>query len=398
MNLRDGQNRHSAPGSAAGFTYQFGRALSWLAKGNNDILVCVESLDDVSVEAGDGSILLEQDKYSTQETGQPISDRSAALWKTLSLWSDFLIETNRQCQFLLVTNRPVSTDNLIRQLSDAETDEQIELIIRGLMKIANNPSKTIEAFCKKVCTFGDEVLRQVIKQTKLSSSDSAATEWEPLCTDIITCLRLPTALIDQGGSITDELLGWLVQTCMHAWKEGKTAAITSQAFINALDRVKERRRRQRTAARPPKEVPIMPDDLAGIGNEMFVEQLKLIDSTDETIDNAINDFIRYGKEIIRLTETGEYTPKDWNEFETELEARWKRIFDRIQRLHGQEEEKLRGDRAYYETITDYLARLKGEATEYSYFTVGAYHRLSDELEVGWHPRFIDLLKVKGGHQ
>jgi hypothetical protein len=398
MSRRDIQDRHSAPGSAAGYTYQFGRALSWLAIGSGNFMVCIESLDDVSVEMVDGSILLEQDKYSTQETGNPISDHSVALWKTLSLWADFLIETDKQYKFLLVTNRPVTANSIIRRISDAETEEQISSIVQELMKIAHSPSDTIEVFCKKVCTCEYEVLRQLIKQTRLSSSDSAGTEWETICIDIITCLRLPTPLVDQSRSIINELLGWVIQNCMHAWQSRKPAAITSQAFFNALDRVRERRRRQRVTARSPKEVPITPDDLAGIGNEMFVEQLKLIDSPGETIDDAINDFIRYGKEVIRLTESGEYTPRDWEEFETELEARWKRIFERIQRLHDHEEERRRGERAYHETTTDYYARLKGESTEYSYFTSGAYHRLADELEVGWHPRFSELIDGKGSHQ
>lgn len=398
MSRRDIQDKHTAPGSAAGFTYQFGRALLWLAKGNGEFMVCIENLDDVSVEMTDGSTLLEQDKYSIQETGYPISDRSVALWKTLSLWSDVLMEAKKQYKFLLVTNRPVPANSIIRRISDAETEDQISLIAQELREIADSPSVTIGLFCKKVCRCGNEVLRQLIKQTRLSSADSAGTEWETICTDITTCLRLPTPLVDQSEGIIDELLGWVMQNCMNAWKSRKPAAITSQAFFNALDRVKENRRRLRVTARSPKEVPITPDDLAGIGNEMFVEQLKLIDSPGETIGDAINDFIRYGKEVIRLTETGEYTPKDWEEFETELEDRWRRIFERIQRLHEQEGEKRRGERAYYETTTDYLARLKGESTEYGYFTSGAYHRLADELEVGWHPRFNELIDGKGSHQ
>ncbi len=113
---------------------------------------------------------------------------------------------------------------------------------------------------------------------------------------------------------------------------------------------------------------------------------------DSEVEDSICDFIRYGKEVIRLTETGEYTPEDWRDFEVELEKRWGQIFRRVQRLYSNEEEKVRGERTYRDTTTDYLARLKGQPTDYIYFTTGAYHRLADELDVGWHPRFSDLLR------
>jgi hypothetical protein len=183
----------------------------------------------------------------------------------------------------------------------------------------------------------------------------------------------------------------MTDVSMQAWRAGKEATITSQAFSNALDRAKERRRRQHKRERPPAQIPITPADLVGIVQDLFVEQLKLVDTGYETIQEAIHDFIRYGKEVIRLTQTGEFTPQDWKDFEQELQIRWKRIFERIQRLNADEDEEKRGARTYYETTSEFMARLKGEPTDHAYFTSGAYHRLADELDVGWHPRFIELL-------
>lgn len=391
---RGNQNSHAVPGSAAGFAYQFGRALYWLATEKGNFEVGIETLDDVSLERQTGPTLLEQDKYSIQNTGQPVSNRSVALWKTLSHWSDLLRQSSKQYHFLLVTNRPVPADTLVRKLSDAITDGQAMAVMQEIAKIAKKPSEVIESFCRNISKCEPNILQRLICSITLASSDSAQTEWEALQKETIDGLRLPSALLSQETDILNELIGWLVNTCMNAWNSGKTSTITSQSFINVLDRVKERRRRQYTRERPPSQVPITPDDLAGIVKDLFVEQLKLLDAKDSEIVDAVNDFIRYGKEIIRLTETGEYTPKDWEELEEELQTRWKRIFDRVQRLHNDEEEKLRGVRTYYETTTNFLARLMGEPTDHAYFTTGAYHRLADELDVGWHPRFLELLTGK----
>ena len=40
---------------------------------------------------------------------------------------------------------------------------------------------------------------------------------------------------------------------------------------------------------------------------------------------------------------------------------------------------------------DYNAILAGEPITQSYLVKGSYHRLSDEIKIGWHPRYQELL-------
>ncbi len=392
MSSCEHQGNHGVPGTAAGFAYQFGRALWWLATETGDFSVGVECIDDLSFQKQGGVTLLEQDKHSIQESGQPVSDRSVALWKTLSIWSGLLADSPKNYHFLLVTNKPVPPDALVRRLSDATTDGEVSAVAQKLLEIAGQPSDTIEPYCSSIRRCEPTVLQRLIRWTKLASSDSAKTEWEGIRKETIEGLCLPSSLLSQDTVILDALLGWLVDTCMNAWKSRRSATITSQSFFNAVDRVKERMRRQYARERPPSQVPVAPGDLHGIAGNLFVQQLRLVEIADSEIEESICDFIRYGKEVVRLTETGEYTPEDWRDFEVELEKRWGQIFRRAERLYSHEEEKARGERTYRETTTDYLARLKGQPTDYIYFTTGAYHRLADELDVGWHPRFLDLLR------
>ena len=390
MSRDSNQVRHAAPGSTAGFIYQFGRALWWLATQQGYFEVGIETLDDVVLVDADGTSVSEQDKYSIQDEGQPVSDRSVALWKTLGIWADLLTKHGESFRFVLVTNRPVPESSLIAGISRADSDEDVDRVLEQLLKVANDPSDTLEPHCKKVQSFEPELLRKVLRLTSLSSSQ----EWDSIREESLSSLRLPSSLLGHSSAILNELLGWITDISMQAWRSGKQATITSQAFSNALDRAKEQRRRQNKRERPPAQIPITPTDLAGIVQDLFVEQLKLVDVGDETVQEAIHDFIRYGKEVIRLTQTGEFTPRDWKDFEQELQIRWKRIFERIQRLYADKDEKERGIRTYYDTTSEFMARLKGEATDHAYFTSGAYHRLADELDVGWHPRFIKLLTGK----
>src|SRR3990172_3569811 len=98
---------HSAPGANAGFSYQFERALYWLAQGPAGSVVGVETDDDVAVRGAAASQLLEQDKHSIREDAEPFGDRSKDLWNTLAIWIEALDtkEVADTTRFLMVTNK-----------------------------------------------------------------------------------------------------------------------------------------------------------------------------------------------------------------------------------------------------------------------------------------------------
>ena len=80
-------SQHSASASNAGFTYQFERALYWLAQSPAGSLIGIETDDDVTVCSND-SKLLEQDKHSVRADSHPFADRSKDLWNTLATLRD----------------------------------------------------------------------------------------------------------------------------------------------------------------------------------------------------------------------------------------------------------------------------------------------------------------------
>lgn len=77
-------DRHTAAGPAAGFAYQFERALNWLSQQNAGASIGIETADDIEVRDSDATSVLEQDKFSVVENTQPFSDRSrgcGTLWR-----------------------------------------------------------------------------------------------------------------------------------------------------------------------------------------------------------------------------------------------------------------------------------------------------------------------------
>src|SRR3954462_10439475 len=106
---------HIAVGQALGFVYQFTRAAYRLFEATSNVVsVGVEHVEDVSENRSDGTSVREQDK-STIGDRKPLTDRSSALWKTLAIWTQSVLEDAtrlRTTEFHLVTNGEVSISSL----------------------------------------------------------------------------------------------------------------------------------------------------------------------------------------------------------------------------------------------------------------------------------------------
>ena len=126
-------SHHSAPGTSAAFSYQFERALYWLAQSPSGSVVGVETDDDVTVRGADASQLLEQDKHSIREDAEPFGDRSKDLWNTLAIWIEALDtkEVADTTRFLMVTNK-VLPECIAQQIGRAESEEEITACVAAL--------------------------------------------------------------------------------------------------------------------------------------------------------------------------------------------------------------------------------------------------------------------------
>ncbi|TWJ19706.1 hypothetical protein JN12_01507 [Geobacter argillaceus] len=387
-------NQHSAPGSNAGFSYQFERALFWLAQSPAGFVVGVETDDDVAVRGTDGSQLLEQDKHSIRDNVKPFGDRSKDLWNTLAIWIEALntgevaAETVR---FLMVTNK-VLPDCIARKISLAETEEQVTACIALLELEAKTPPNHIAAYIQRVLNPDSRAnLKKLIERCELADAidDSAG---KLLRQKTISQLQLPDWCSADSDSITDELLGWLHRTALNSWQQNIPAWIKRDSFVNQLHAVIDRRKRQIKRERAENLIPVTDDNIGQQKGSPFVKQIYLVTDDDSVVDNAIREFIRCNIEKMRLSAEGNITDDDWIAFETTLKSRWDKIRSRIIRMsHGNPEEDV-GFEIFTDTTEDHREKLAGSDTDQVYLTSGTYHRLANMIQVGWHPRFEELMR------
>lgn len=385
--------KHSAPGANAGFSYQFERALYWLAQSPAGSVVGVETDDDVAVRGTDASQVLEQDKHSISEDAEPFGDRSKDLWNTLAIWIEALDtkEVADTTRFLMVTNK-VLPECIAQQIGRAESEEKITACVAALEVAAKTPPQRIASLIDRVLRADLRTsLRRLISQCKLADA-SQATVGRELRKETLAQLQLPEWCLAGADSIADELLGWLHKTALATWQQKKPVWIQRDHFVNQLHAIIGRRKREMTRERAEHLIPVTDDKIGQEKGSPFVKQLHLVTDDEEIVDNAIREFIRCNIEKGRLSAEGNVTDDDWKAFETTLFSRWEKIRSRVIRMKQTAPEEDIGFEIFTDTTEEHREKLAGSDTEQVYLTSGTYHRLAGMIRVGWHPRFEELMR------
>jgi hypothetical protein len=384
---------HSAAGANAGFSYQFERALYWLAKSAAGSSVGIETDDDVAVRGADAARIQEQDKHAIS-AAKPFGDRSEGLWKTLAIWIEALdsgeVSAGRTT-FLMVTNRVVP-ECIARKISRAESKADAEACVVALEAAARRGPSNISKYATRVLApESRKNLVQLIPACELIDGTQAASG-SALRASTVAELQIPDWFIGDADSIANELLGWLHATALTVWQQGRPAWVRHEYFVNEFHSILNRRKRQSKRERAEHLIPVT-DEIVGLEKgRPFVKQLHLVTDDDDLVDIAIREFIRCNIEKNRLSIEGNITDDDWLAFEAALLSRWKHIRSRVMRMKKAEPEEDVGFEILTETTDEHRESLAGSETEQVYLTSGTYHRLADMVKVGWHPRFDELMR------
>lgn len=377
--------KHSAPATAAGFLFQFRRAVEILAEAPNGWIVGIETLDDIASETPHGELVLEQDKFTTGST--PLGDSSKNLLGTLSTWLAALLAGDispENTRFLLVTNA-VCLGGLVRQIADATTDEAARRCLEAVKEMDKTSEPKRRLLALLADQRGQDMFLRLCQAVKLI--DGKATSGDAPA----ECLQIPSAFESQRTSIFQHLCGWISDVAFQTWTEKKPCRIAKQDFINQLDAILNRMNREKRRETPERLLPVSHEDRARQKDAVFVRQVGLVTDDESCKKEAIGDYLRCITEKTRLSKEGEITNEDWIDFRDRLERRWASFWRKNNTLSDETEKEI-GFRTMSDVLSpDYHPILAGEQTTQAYLANGTYHRLSDEKTIGWHPRYRELL-------
>ena len=399
----EGTKQHTAAGSMAGYLFQPERALYWLAKTPNGAQIGIETEDDIVIKAINEEIIgREQDKHSISDN-IPFGDNSKDLWNTLGIWCKAVKsnEVNVElCKFHLVTNKVVP-EGLAKRLGRAVTDLAAKACLEELRNKSLELPNSLIGIGNQVCQCDDDMLMKLIKNIEVCDSDDG-THGSELQEQVRSLLLVPSDV--PFDEVYNGLLGWVHTCALNAWRNRRPAWLKRELFVNYYHRLLARYKIRPFIETAKSLISVSDDQRNHYMNELFVRQLYLlsIEQDDDLLIDAIDDYLCNIAERTRFSVDGNLTKQDFDLFDEALSNRWrlihsakkqtfnikKRTADDVQSLG-----ELTGVEVLLETL-NHREHLAGVPTEHYYLTRGSYHSLANQMLVGWHPEYAQILGGK----
>lgn len=377
----------SAENSAAGYLYQFERALLWLATSPKNATVGIETLDDVVVRLDEeDKLILEQDKYTTQSRNT-LSDASSDLWKTLGIWSLFYARKSAvNARFILSTNQVVDGCIAARfgknPLNEGYAKETARLLQEKYKTLPEKIQRRAAPFARLNASDIIKLIQSIELSVPIDVRQADETR-----SRIIDHLHIPDGFNEE--LILRHAIGWLQDAVYRDWKNKKPAWISTASFnrmkFECLSAQKRSRRRERIA----NLILIDQTKAEGCRSKVFVRQIQETAVDEDVIESAIVDFLRASSERLRLAREGEVPRTEWKAYEQRLHQRWENLYRKLQVLHRGMPIPELGSLIYLETM-GHREILAGEQTVEYYLANGTYHKMADAWTVGWIPAFKKL--------
>jgi C-terminal domain 7 of the ABC-three component (ABC-3C) systems len=130
--------------------------------------------------------------------------------------------------------------------------------------------------------------------------------------------------------------------------------------------------------------------------DTFVQQLDLIDRSFDDKLSAISDFLRASYDRAMWSKAGDVHDDSFAELDDQLDRTWQNLSVAVD-VEGASKSKVRRGQLLYAKCMMYTTRVQGMETP-PYFIPGCFHRLADDLVVGWHPDYRALLKNATGER
>jgi hypothetical protein len=381
---------HSASGQALGYIYQFDRATYRLFQSEVDVIeIGVEDKDDVSVHKVSGEEIYEQDK-STVNTGSPLSDRSVALWKTMHIWAELIVKDSsnlERVEFHLVTNGTLSKECLARRINETVDEKSSKVICDELRSIIPTLREDLVPYGKTLNKLNDKLLRKML--IKISVFDNMCSKFGGNLEEI-QAIRVFEPEIKV--SLFDQMCGWVKRKIRELVQTGQQPRIKREDFDKELRGIVRRVSVARLSALvAPFDSNI---DISEYESHGFVKQLDWIDIDENSIRDAILDFIHAQDTRIIWTDRNVVSETALMLYERDLKKSWENSRRRALRQPlGTDEHK--GQECLDLTL-EKDSFIHNEIMPKT-ITCGNFHTLAhfigkQEPTIGWHPQFKSLSK------
>jgi hypothetical protein len=383
--------KSNAAGQLLGYSLQFPRALYHLIRIGPGGNVGIEIHGDVSSYEDTGAVVSEEDKSSI--SGNPLTDRSTDLWKTFYNWINAIADGEldlKLTQFVLYCNQ-TGKKALVDKFHSASTpQEAAEAIEATKEELGDTDAKhSIWQYYDFVINQNEKIFSELIQQFELQIGTAAAYD------DVIfefKRMSIPDGLIDH---VVNTVMGWLQREILERIADRKQAIISwaeyNKKFLILYDRIRQNELIDFASELLPSD-----EEISGFirVRPTYIKQLELIKCPDNDLVCAVSDFMRADINRAKWIENETLDEETARDFEGKLQSFWRNCLSDIEITQSGIAEEGRGK----------LLLSRCHARQESIRGIsppdrtiqGTYHTLADKKNVGWHPRWDELIDQEGG--
>lgn len=355
--------------------------------------VSVEVFDDVGVEHEDGSKDAIQLK-SALSNRNPVSDKAADFWKTMYNWLVsvevgvlepenvkfvLFINVNKQG---VIANKFHNSKNYNEASVAWEEAKKVFYDEHGALKeVGEGYKKYVEYFFS---LDRKELASKIIKSFELKR---CIEDYSVTVRKEFDKSRVPQDIIEP---VYRGIIGWIDINVVKMVESGKAIIIpfdTYKTQLRALYREHNQRHSLMAQSLRPSN--------SEIENELqkqrtYIAQLDIIDCDYTEKVEAINDYLRASIDRTIWANNGDISWQSIISYEEKL----KRIWDIERKIiliekKGEEPED-QGKLIYYQCQKNKTEMDSVNVPDF--FQSGCYHLLADDLEIGWHPQYLEKLE------
>jgi hypothetical protein len=388
-------DQFSAQDPALGYLYQIRYALWLLLEAGHDdqeeIEVAIEKLDDIDIKEGDGQLRLVQTKHHLSPDF--LTNACPDLWKTIRIWCTNFKSKRFQAEntILTIVTTGTAPDKSIASMlrPNAYAKRDLEMVVDQLNKVAQTSENKVNQPAYEIFKSLSRE-EQIVLIGRIEVLDHACPIID-LRQNITHILRY-SARKENINAVYEHLVGWWDELVIKHLHEKSASYLSHTLLTQKIDDIRKQYDENSLPINVPPPTNINVTDL-GTDQRTFIEQLKLVRIGDRRVKYAISDFYRASSQRSKWIRDLSISITDLEEFDNKLHREWGEIFGIMEEeLAGETNEDMlsKKGREFYGLIMKLNFHIRTRCTE-EFITRGSYHMLANQLKLGWHLHYEDLL-------
>jgi len=377
-----------------GYIYQVRYALFLILKDENiEKEISIERLDDVAFETDGTATELIQLKHHTNKTAA-LTNGCSDLWKTIRVWSVAIKKNEIRIPgtILSLITTGIAPDNSAAYFIKADLNRNPEKALDILLTfIRGSISKTNKDSYTAFLSLSNDEQLDLIRAIYIIDSTPNITEiTEDIKKRLLFATRRPTI-----NALFERVEGWWLNKIIDHLIENSVGFVSG---FEVQDKIHDFSEQLRPGSLPidyDNEYPTSLNNAIVNEDMLFVEQLRLMNLDNKSIDFAIRDYYRAFIQRSRWAKDELLFVSELQKYETKLLDEWDRQFTRVGRtLYKIKDEQglIEKGLEVYDWMNDSQVYIRKNCTE-PYVVRGSYHILANKtnLCLGWHPKFKERL-------